>query len=88
MRHPKNSMYPYRKLRKVPPPVMTIVCGMCPDRRGRYLMSRLIDEHGSDALVDDVLDTLIRCKWRRKGCSAPPKKYHPKCHAHVEELET
>jgi hypothetical protein len=88
MRHSKNSMYPFKRLRKVPPPVLTVRCGMCPDRLGRYVVSSLIDQHSPDALVDVVLDTLIRCKWRRKRCSSPPQKYHRKCHAHIEELET
>lgn len=36
--HPENSMYLFKQLRKVSPPVMTSCCGMCPDRFGHYVV--------------------------------------------------
>ena len=42
---------------------LSIVCGPC-DRRGRYAVATLLEEHG-DAKLTDLLVTLAKCSKTR-----------------------
>ena len=59
-------------------PTLSIVCEPC-DRRGRYVVARLLEEHG-DAKLTDLLLTLSDCP---KGRSA---SIHDRCRAVYEGL--
>jgi hypothetical protein len=42
-------------------PTLSIVCASC-DRRGRYSVARLIEQHGGTAKLTDLLHTLADCQ--------------------------
>ena len=46
-------------------PTLAIVCGPC-DRRGRYAVTKLLEEHG-DAKLTDLLVTLADCPKTRSA---------------------
>jgi hypothetical protein len=47
-------------------PTLAIVCAPC-GRRGRYAVERLMEQHGSDAKLTDLLVTLADCKKARSA---------------------
>src|SRR4029077_14820371 len=59
-------------------PTLSIVCEPC-NRRGRYSVARLIDEHG-DAKLTDLLLTLADCQKGRSD------SIHDRCKAVYEGL--
>jgi hypothetical protein len=88
VRHPRNSLYGYARLHRYPSVLVSIECSFCPHRKGRYRLVRLAAVHGPDILLDDLLDALVRCKWRRPATARPAGKYEMRCRAmFVEFLE-
>ena len=59
-------------------PTLSIACGPC-DRRGRYTVTKLLDEHGG-AKLTDLLVTLADCPKTRSA------SVHDKCQAVYEGL--
>lgn len=88
MRHPKNSVYEGLRLSDHPrTEFLGIACTFCPHRRGRYRLSRLETHFGPRILLDDLRETLVRCKWLRPNWSRPPGKYEPRCRALFSTLD-
>jgi hypothetical protein len=54
------------------------------EREGHYRITRLAAQHGETIQLDDLLDALVVCKWRRPGTMRRPAKYDPKCAAGFE----
>jgi len=59
-------------------PSLTIVCESC-DRRGRYPIAKLVEQHG-DAKLTDLLQTLTDCPKARS------MSVHDRCKAVYEGL--
>jgi hypothetical protein len=59
-------------------PTLSITCGPC-DRRGRYAVTKLLDEHG-DAKLTELLVTLVDCPKARSA------SIHDRCKAVYEGL--
>jgi hypothetical protein len=54
-------------------PTLSIVCASC-DRRGRYSVVKLMEQHG-DAKLTDLLETLTECPKTRSA------SVHDRCKA-------
>jgi hypothetical protein len=66
-----------RTLSDIREPKVTVVCAPC-GRRGRYAVSRLIERHGGDARMPDLLETLTGCPKARST------NIHDRCKAVYE----
>lgn len=84
-RHPFNTRFERAKLSTYPADVVTIECSTCPERFGRYKLGSLVRRLGADALLDDVYDDLIDCRYKRAPWERPPRKYEPRCLARFQE---
>lgn len=85
-RHPKLVVYGRRRLCDYPAVIVRLECPLCPHRRGRYRLARLAAAHGADITLDDLVDALVKCRWRRVAGSRPAGKYEPKCGAHLPDV--
>jgi hypothetical protein len=70
-----------RTLSDIETPTITIVCEPC-GRRGRYGVARLIERHGADIKMPDLLETLANCPKTRSAsiydrCKAVYEKAAP-----------
>jgi hypothetical protein len=60
-------------------PLLSIVCEPC-GRRGRYIVTRLMESHG-DAKLTDLLHILADCPKARSG------SIHNRCHVVYSDLQ-
>jgi hypothetical protein len=67
-----------RTLSDIREPTVTIICEPC-GRRVRYGVSRLIERHGEDVRMPDLLETLTDCQKAR------PANIHDRCRAAYEK---
>jgi hypothetical protein len=63
-----------------PEPILMLACEPC-GRRGQYSVAWLIEEHGADAKLTDLLVTLANCQ---KGAST--SSIHDRCKARYVSL--
>jgi hypothetical protein len=68
-----------RTLSDVTAPTITIVCEPC-GRRGHYNVARLIERHGGDIRMPELLETLADCP------KAQSARIHDRCKATYEGL--
>jgi hypothetical protein len=64
---------------RVTAPTITIVCEPC-GRRGHYNVARLIERHGGDIRMPELLETLADCP------KAQSARIHDRCKATYEGL--
>ncbi len=60
------SRYTSIKLKDYPKPMVRLVCSRC-DRKGQYRKETLIDLHGPDVTMPDLLHLIAKCERHGKN---------------------